>query len=131
MNEIFKKVIEMVMVVKNLLPVDLNQLAIYMLMFRFFKISRLINNLGEEDMEREIKAVSNSIVAIPAIIISSLYLVAIYTENIINPMYLIGLMIAQDDFGFKIKSANYNKLKKIIWLISVIAISIKIATVIQ
>lgn len=130
MNEIFKKVIEMVMVVKNLLPVDLNQLAIYMLMFRFFKISRLINNLGE-DMESGIKAVNNSIVAIPAIIISSLYLVAIYTENIINPMYLIGLMIAQDDFGFKIKSANYNKLKKIIWLISVIAISIKIATVIQ
>ena len=33
--------------IKNLLPVDLSQLAVYILLFKFLKINRLILNLGE------------------------------------------------------------------------------------
>ena len=50
--------------VKNLLPVDLSQLAVYILMFKFLKINRLILNLGEER-----KIIRNSLIAITAIIV--------------------------------------------------------------
>ena len=64
--------------VKNLLPVDLSQLAVYILMFKFLKINRLILNLGEER-----KIIRNSLIAIPAIIVSIMYIIAINKETII------------------------------------------------
>lgn len=85
--------------IKNLLPVDLSQLAVYILLFKFLKINRLILNLGEER-----KVIRNSFIAIPAIIVSIMYIIAIHKETIINPLYIVGFTVSQDDFGFEINS---------------------------
>ena len=107
--------------VKNLLPVDLSQLAVYILMFKFLKINRLILNLGEER-----KIIRNSLIAIPAIIVSIMYIIAIHKETIINPLYIVGFTVSQDDFGFEINSEKYIRTKEIIWGVMLLIIAIKI-----
>ena len=90
MRELFNQVILILSglsdTIKNLLPVDLSKLAVYLLLFKFLKISRLMLNLGEER-----KAIKNSFIAIPAIIVSIMYIISIHRETIINPMYIMGL----------------------------------------
>lgn len=110
--------------IKNLLPVDLSQLAVYLLLFKFLKISRLMLNLGEER-----KAIKNSFIAIPAIVVSIMYIISIHRETIINPMYIMGFMVAQDDFGFEVNSAKYRRTKEIIWGVMLLVISIKIGKI--
>ena len=110
--------------VKNLLPVDLSQLAVYILMFKFLKINRLILNLGEER-----KIIRNSLIAIPAIIVSIMYIIAIHQEMIINPLYIVGFTVSQDDFGFEVNSEKYRKTKEIIWGVMLLIISIKIGKI--
>lgn len=110
--------------IKNLLPVDLSQLAVYLLMFKFLKINRLILNLGEER-----KIIRNSLIAIPAIIVSIMYIIAIHKETIINPLYILGFTVSQDDFGFEINSEKYIRTKEIIWGVMLLIISIKIGKI--
>lgn len=110
--------------VKNLLPVDLSQLAVYILMFKFLKINRLILNLGEER-----KIIRNSLIAIPAMIVSIMYIIAIHKETIINPLYIVGFTVSQDDFGFEINSEKYIRTKEIIWGVMLLIISIKIGKI--
>lgn len=110
--------------VKNLLPVDLSQLAVYILMFKFLKINRLILNLGEER-----KIIRNSLIAIPAIIVSIMYIIAIHKETIINPLYIVGFTVSQDDFGFEVNSEKYRRTKEIIWGVMLLIISIKIGKI--
>ena len=110
--------------VKNLLPVDLSQLAVYILMFKFLKINRLILNLGEER-----KIIRNSLIAIPAIIVSIMYIIAINKETIINPLYIVGFTVSQDDFGFEINSEKYIRTKEIIWGVMLLIIAIKIGKI--
>ena len=110
--------------IKNLLPVDLSQLAVYMLMFKFLKINRLIINLGEER-----KVIRNSFIAIPAIIVSIMYIIAINKETIINPLYIVGFTVSQDDFGFEVNSEKYIRTKEIIWGVMLLIISIKIGKI--
>lgn len=110
--------------VKNLLPVDLSQLAVYILMFKFLKINRLILNLGEER-----KIIRNSLIAIPAIIVSIMYIIAIHQEMIINPLYIVGFTVSQDDFGFEVNSEKYRRTKEIIWGVMLLIISIKIGKI--
>lgn len=110
--------------VKNLLPVDLSQLAVYILMFKFLKINRLILNLGEER-----KIIRNSLIAIPAIIVSIMYIIAIHKETIINPLYIVGFTVSQDDFGFEINSEKYIRTKEIIWGVMLLIIAIKIGKI--
>lgn len=110
--------------VKNLLPVDLSQLAVYILMFKFLKINRLILNLGEER-----KIIRNSLIAIPAIIVSIMYIIAIHKETIINPLYIVGFTVSQDDFGFNLKSEKYIRTKELIWGLMLLVIAIKIGKI--
>lgn len=110
--------------VKNLLPVDLSQLAVYILMFKFLKINRLILNLGEER-----KIIRNSLIAIPAIIVSIMYIIAINKETIINPLYIVGFTVSQDDFGFEVNSEKYIRTKEIIWGVMLLIIAIKIGKI--
>lgn len=110
--------------IKNLLPVDLSQLAVYILMFKFLKINRLILNLGEER-----KIIRNSLIAIPAIIVSIMYIIAIHKETIINPLYIVGFTVSQDDFGFEVNSEKYIRTKEIIWGVMLLIISIKIGKI--
>ena len=110
--------------VKNLLTVDLSQLAVYILMFKFLKINRLILNLGEER-----KIIRNSLIAIPAIIVSIMYIIAIHQEMIINPLYIVGFTVSQDDFGFEVNSEKYRRTKEIIWGVMLLIISIKIGKI--
>lgn len=110
--------------VKNLLPVDLSQLAVYILMFKFLKINRLILNLGEER-----KIIRNSLIAIPAIILSIMYIIAIHKETIINPLYIVGFTVSQDDFGFNLKSEKYIRTKELIWGLMLLVIAIKIGKI--
>lgn len=110
--------------VKNLLPVDLSQLAVYILMFKFLKINRLILNLGEER-----KIIRNSLIAIPAMILSIMYIIAIHKETIINPMYIVGFTVSQDDFGFEVKSEKYIRTKELIWGLMLLVIAIKIGKI--
>lgn len=110
--------------VKNLLPVDLSQLAVYILMFKFLKINRLILNLGEER-----KIIRNSLIAIPAMILSIMYIIAIHQEMIINPLYIVGFTVSQDDFGFEVNSEKYIRTKEIIWGVMLLIISIKIGKI--
>ena len=110
--------------IKNLLPVDLSQLAVYILMFKFLKINRLILNLGEER-----KIIRNSLIAIPAIIVSIMYIIAIHKETIINPLYIVGFTVSQDDFGFEVNSEKYRRTKEIIWGVMLLIISIKIGKI--
>lgn len=110
--------------VKNLLPVDLSQLAVYILMFKFLKINRLILNLREER-----KIIRNSLIAIPAIIVSIMYIIAIHQEMIINPLYIVGFTVSQDDFGFEVNSEKYRRTKEIIWGVMLLIISIKIGKI--
>lgn len=110
--------------VKNLLPVDLSQLAVYILMFKFLKINRLILNLGEER-----KIIRNSLIAIPAIIVSIMYIIVIHQEMIINPLYIVGFTVSQDDFGFEVNSEKYRRTKEIIWGVMLLIISIKIGKI--
>ena len=112
--------------VKNLLPVDLSQLAVYILMFKFLKINRLILNLGEER-----KIIRNSLIAIPAIIVSIMYIIAIHQEMIINPLYIVGFTVSQDDFGFEVNSEKYRRTKEIIWGVMLLIISIKIGKIVM
>lgn len=112
--------------VKNLLPVDLSQLAVYILMFKFLKINRLILNLGEER-----KIIRNSLIAIPAIIVSIMYIIAIHQEMIINPLYIVGFTVSQDDFGFEINSEKYIRTKEIIWGVMLLIIAIKIGKIVM
>ena len=112
--------------VKNLLPVDLSQLAVYILMFKFLKINRLILNLGEER-----KIIRNSLIAIPAIIVSIMYIIAIHKETIINPLYIVGFIVSQDDFGFEVKSEKYRRTKEIIWGVMLLIIAIKIGKIVM
>ena len=112
--------------IKNLLPVDLSQLAVYILMFKFLKINRLILNLGEER-----KIIRNSLIAIPAIIVSIMYIIAIHKETIINPLYIVGFTVSQDDFGFEINSEKYIRTKEIIWGVMLLIISIKIGKILM
>ena len=112
--------------VKNLLPVDLSQLAVYILMFKFLKINRLIINLGEER-----KVIRNSFIAIPAIIVSIMYIIAIHKETIINPLYIVGFTVSQDDFGFEINSEKYIRTKEIIWGVMLLIIAIKIGKIVM
>lgn len=112
--------------VKNLLPVDLSQLAVYILMFKFLKINRLILNLGEER-----KIIRNSLIAIPAIIVSIMYIIAINKETIINPLYIVGFTVSQDDFGFEINSEKYIRTKEIIWGVMLLIIAIKIGKIVM
>ena len=112
--------------VKNLLPVDLSQLAVYILMFKFLKINRLILNLGEER-----KIIRNSLIAIPAIIVSIMYIIAIHKETIINPLYIVGFTVSQDDFGFEINSEKYIRTKEIIWGVMLLIIAIKIGKIVM
>ena len=110
--------------IKNLLPVDLSQLAVYLLMFKFLKINRLILNLGEER-----KIIRNSLIAIPAMILSIMYIIAIHQEMIINPLYIVGFTVSQDDFGFEVNSEKYIRTKEIIWGVMLLIISIKIGKI--
>lgn len=110
--------------IKNLLPVDLSQLAVYILLFKFLKINRLILNLGEER-----KVIRNSFIAIPAIIVSIMYIIAIHKETIINPLYIVGFTVSQDDFGFEVNSEKYRRTKEIIWGVMLLIISIKIGKI--
>ena len=112
--------------VKNLLPVDLSQLAVYILMFKFLKINRLILNLREER-----KIIRNSLIAIPAIIVSIMYIIAIHQEMIINPLYIVGFTVSQDDFGFEINSEKYIRTKEIIWGVMLLIIAIKIGKIVM
>lgn len=112
--------------IKNLLPVDLSQLAVYLLMFKFLKINRLILNLGEER-----KVIRNSFIAIPAIIVSIMYIIAIHKETIINPLYIVGFTVSQDDFGFEINSEKYIRTKEIIWGVMLLIIAIKIGKIVM
>lgn len=112
--------------IKNLLPVDLSQLAVYLLMFKFLKINRLIINLGEER-----KVIRNSFIAIPAIIVSIMYIIAIHKETIINPLYIVGFTVSQDDFGFEINSEKYIRTKEIIWGVMLLIIAIKIGKIVM
>lgn len=112
--------------VKNLLPVDLSQLAVYILMFKFLKINRLILNLGEER-----KIIRNSLIAIPAMIVSIMYIIAIHKETIINPLYIVGFTVSQDDFGFEINSEKYIRTKEIIWGVMLLIIAIKIGKIVM
>lgn len=112
--------------IKNLLPVDLSQLAVYMLMFKFLKINRLIINLGEER-----KVIRNSFIAIPAIIVSIMYIIAINKETIINPLYIVGFTVSQDDFGFEVNSEKYRRTKEIIWGVMLLIIAIKIGKIVM
>lgn len=112
--------------IKNLLPVDLSQLAVYMLMFKFLKINRLIINLGEER-----KVIRNSFIAIPAIIVSIMYIIAINKETIINPLYIVGFTVSQDDFGFEVNSEKYIRTKEIIWGVMLLIIAIKIGKIVM
>ena len=112
--------------VKNLLPVDLSQLAVYILLFKFLKINRLILNLGEER-----KVIRNSFIAIPAIIVSIMYIIAIHKETIINPLYIVGFTVSQDDFGFEINSEKYIRTKEIIWGVMLLIIAIKIGKIVM
>lgn len=112
--------------VKNLLPVDLSQLAVYILMFKFLKINRLILNLGEER-----KIIRNSLIAIPAIIVSIMYIIAIHQEMIINPLYIVGFTVSQDDFGFEVNSEKYRRTKEIIWGVMLLIIAIKIGKIVM
>lgn len=112
--------------IKNLLPVDLSQLAVYLLMFKFLKINRLIINLGEER-----KVIRNSFIAIPAIIVSIMYIIAIHQEMIINPLYIVGFTVSQDDFGFEINSEKYIRTKEIIWGVMLLIIAIKIGKIVM
>lgn len=112
--------------IKNLLPVDLSQLAVYLLMFKFLKINRLIINLGEER-----KVIRNSFIAIPAMIVSIMYIIAIHKETIINPLYIVGFTVSQDDFGFEINSEKYIRTKEIIWGVMLLIISIKIGKILM
>ena len=112
--------------IKNLLPVDLSQLAVYLLMFKFLKINRLILNLGEERKAINIK---NSFIAIPAMIVSIMYIIAIHQEMIINPLYIVGFTVSQDDFGFEINSEKYIRTKEIIWGVMLLIIAIKIGKI--
>ena len=109
--------------IKNLLPVDLSQLAIYILLFKFLKINRLLN-LGEER-----KAIKNSFIAIPAMILSIMYIIAIERETVINPLYIVGFTVSQDDFGFRLDSEKYVKTKEIIWGVMLLIIGIKIGKI--
>ena len=128
MRELFNQVILILSglsdTIKNLLPVDLSKLAVYLLLFKFLKISRLMLNLGEER-----KAIKNSFIAIPAIIVSIMYIISIHRETIINPMYIMGVMVAQDDFGFEINSPQYRRTKEIIWGVMLLVIAIKIGKI--
>lgn len=112
--------------IKNLLPVDLSQLAVYLLMFKFLKINRLILNLGEER-----KVIRNSFIAIPAMIVSIMYIIAIHKETIINPLYIVGFTVSQDDFGFEINSEKYIRTKEIIWGVMLLIIAIKIGKIVM
>lgn len=112
--------------IKNLLPVDLSQLAVYLLMFKFLKINRLILNLGEER-----KIIRNSLIAIPAIIVSIMYIIAIHKESIINPLYIVGFTVSQDDFGFEVNSEKYIRTKEIIWGVMLLIIAIKIGKIVM
>lgn len=112
--------------IKNLLPVDLSQLAVYILLFKFLKINRLILNLGEER-----KVIRNSFIAIPAIIVSIMYIIAIHKETIINPLYIVGFTVSQDDFGFEINSEKYIRTKEIIWGVMLLIIAIKIGKIVM
>ena len=112
--------------IKNLLPVDLSQLAVYILLFKFLKINRLILNLGEER-----KIIRNSLIAIPAIIVSIMYIIAIHKESIINPLYIVGFTVSQDDFGFEINSEKYIRTKEIIWGVMLLIIAIKIGKIVM
>ncbi len=128
MNELINQIILIVSglsdAVKNLLPVDLSQLAAYLLIFKFLKINRLLN-FGEER-----KAIRNSFIAIPAIILSIMYIIAIHQEMIINPMYIVGFTVAQDDFGFaEVSSVKYRRTKEIIWGVMLLVIAIKIGKI--
>ena len=114
--------------VKNLLPVDLSQLAVYLLMFKFLKINRLILNPGEERKAINIK---NSFIAIPAMIVSIMYIIAIHKETIINPLYIVGFTVSQDDFGFEINSEKYIRTKEIIWGVMLLIIAIKIGKIVM
>lgn len=111
--------------IKNLLPVDLSQLAVYLLMFKFLKINRLILNLGEERKAN----IKNSFIAIPAMIVSIMYIIAIHKETIINPLYIVGFTVSQDDFGFEINSEKYIRTKEIIWGVMLLIIAIKIGKI--
>lgn len=111
--------------VKNLLPVDLSQLAVYILLFKFLKINRLILNLGEERKAN----IKNSFIAIPAMIVSIMYIIAIHKETIINPLYIVGFTVSQDDFGFEVNSEKYRRTKEIIWGVMLLIISIKIGKI--
>ena len=128
MNELINQIILIVSglsdTIKNLLPVDLSQLAVYILLFKFLKINRLILNLGEER-----KVIRNSFIAIPAIIVSIMYIIAIHQEMIINPLYIVGFTVSQDDFGFEVNSEKYIRTKEIIWGVMLLIISIKIGKI--
>lgn len=113
--------------IKNLLPVDLSQLAVYILLFKFLKINRLILNLGEERKAN----IKNSFIAIPAMIVSIMYIIAIHKETIINPLYIVGFTVSQDDFGFEINSEKYIRTKEIIWGVMLLIIAIKIGKIVM
>lgn len=127
MGELFNQIILIASglsdTIKNLLPVDLSQLAIYILLFKFLKINRLLN-LGEER-----KAIKNSFIAIPAMILSIMYIIAIERETVINPLYIVGFTVSQDDFGFRLDSEKYVKTKEIIWGVMLLVIGIKIGKI--
>lgn len=130
MNELINQIILIASglsdAVKNLLPVDLSQLAVYILLFKFLKINRLILNLGEER-----KVIRNSFIAIPAMILSIMYIIAIHKESIINPLYIVGFTVSQDDFGFNLKSEKYIRTKEIIWGVMLLIIAIKIGKIVM
>ena len=130
MKELFKILIEISEIIKNMLPFDLNKMAIYLLLFKFFKFSRLIVIREDEESERK-SSINNSIIAILAVIISILYIVGLYKEANLNPMYIAGFIIAQEDFGFKIKIKNYGYIKIILLIIAVISILVKISLLIK
>ena len=134
MKELFKILIEISDIIKNMLPFDLNKMAIYLLFFKFFKFSRLIRVREDEYENQESgrkSSINNSIIAILAFIISSLYILGLYKEANLNPMYIVGFIIAQEDFGFKIKIKNYGYIKIILWIIAVISILVKISVLIK
>lgn len=131
MNELINQIILIASglsdAVKNLLPVDLSQLAVYILLFKFLKINRLILNLGEERKAN----IKNSFIAIPAMIVSIMYIIAIHKETIINPLYIVGFTVSQDDFGFEVKSEKYIRTKEIIWGVMLLIIAIKIGKIVM
>ena len=62
-------------------------------------------------------------------IVSIMYIIAIHKETIINPLYIVGFTVSQDDFGFEINSEKYIRTKEIIWGVMLLIIAIKIGKI--